>query len=121
MVSIALLLAGTTAPKAEAVLKLDGVWGNEAGCKYAKEGTSEDDSFVVLKSDALESYGTGCEWVQVFTGKSGAQVAIGLCGYEGEGGLGSETFVVSPDMADPTKLNIYAGPGEVWAEVRKCP
>ena len=106
---------------AESTLKLDGVWGNEAGCKYAKEGTSEDDSFVVLKPDALESYGTGCEWVQVFTGKSGSQVAIGLCGYEGEGGLGSETFVVSPDMGDPAKLNIYTGPGEVWAEVRKCP
>lgn len=102
-------------------LKLDGVWGNEAGCKFAKAGQSEDDSFVVLKSDGLQSYGTGCEWLQVLTAKNGTQVATGLCGYEGEDGLGSETFVIAPDMADPTLIKIYANNGEVWGEVRKCP
>ncbi len=102
-------------------LTLDGVWGNEAGCKFAKEGMSEDDSFVVLKADGLGSYGTGCEWVQVFAGKGGEQVAIGLCSYEGEDGLGSETFVIAKDTADPTQIKIYADNGEAWGAVRKCP
>src|SRR5690349_6486431 len=48
------LAAGILAAAAEPSLTLDGVWGNEAGCKFAKEGQSEDDSFVVLKTDGLE-------------------------------------------------------------------
>ncbi|WP_274628298.1 hypothetical protein [Arvimicrobium flavum] len=113
------LLFSPTLASAEQ-LALDGVWGNETGCKYAREGMGEDDSFITLKADGLESYGTGCEWVKVFAGKSGAQVAIGLCGYEGESGLGSETFVIARDMGDPAQINIYANSGEVWGEVRKC-
>lgn len=117
----AILGAALTAfPAGAAELKLDGTWGNEAGCKFAVTQDNSDDSYVLLKADGVQTYGTLCDWVQVFPGK-GAQVAIGLCGYEGEGGLGSETFVIAPDMADPAKLNIYANNGEVWAEVRKCP
>ena len=108
-------------PALAQTLALDGIWGNPEGCKFAKDGHSENDAYVVLKPDGVESYGTGCEWVQVFAAKSGVQVAIGLCGYEGEGGLGSETFVIAPDMADPSKLNISMGPGDPWAVVQKCP
>jgi len=119
---LAMLLVCIAGPTFAATsLTLDGVWGNEAGCKFAKEGQSEDDSYVVLKSDEVQSYGTGCDWVQVYPGKGGAQVAIGLCGYEGEGGLGAETFVIAPDIADSAKLNITMGPGEPWAVVTKCP
>jgi hypothetical protein len=110
----------TLVPADAATLDLDGVWGNEAGCKYVKEGQSEDDSYVVLKADGVQSYGTGCDWVQVLPNKDGAQLAIGICGYEGEGGLGSETFVIAPDMGDPTLTKIYTGSGDTWAEVRKC-
>ena len=118
--SALLTLAGLDGAAAGTTLALDGVWGNEAGCKFARDGFSEDDSFVVLKADELQSYGTGCEWVQVFPGKGG-QVAVGLCGYEGEAGLGAEHYVIAPDMADPSKLNITTGPGEPWAVVSKCP
>lgn len=119
IITIGLLVLGGSAFAQS--LTLEGTWGNEAGCKFVKEGQSEDDSYLALKSDGVESYGTGCEWVQVLPGKSGAQVAIGLCGYEGEGGLGSETFVIARDMADPTLIKIYTNHGEVWGEVRKCP
>lgn len=118
-VSAAMVAAGVLAASAQG-LTLDGVWGNVAGCKFAKDGQSEDDSFVVLKSDGLQSYGTGCEWVQVFKGKNAEQVAVGLCGYEGEDGLGSETFVIAADRADAALMKIYAGHGELWGEVRKC-
>jgi hypothetical protein len=102
-------------------LTLDGVWGNEAGCRFAKEGTSEDDSFVVLKTDGVETYATACEWVQIATAKDGAQVATGLCSYEGEEGRGVESFVIAPDLSDATLLRIWAANGEPWGEVRKCP
>lgn len=102
-------------------LTLDGVWGNEAGCKFAKEQLRTDESMMVLKADGVESYATGCEWVQVLRGSGAAQLATGICGYEGEGGLGSETFVIAPDMADPALIRIYTHGGETWGEVRKCP
>lgn len=102
-------------------LTLDGVWGNEAGCIFAKEGTSEDDGFVVLKADGVETYATACEWVQAATAKDGAQVATGLCSYEGEEGRGVESFVIAPDLSDATLLRIWAANGEPWGEVRKCP
>lgn len=121
LATVMLVWATAAATAQTQALTLDGVWGNEAGCKYAKQPSSEDDTYVVLKSDGVQSYGTGCDWVQVFPGKNGEQVAIGLCGYEGEGGLGAETFVIAPDIADSAKLNITMGPGEPWAVVRKCP
>jgi hypothetical protein len=118
---LALSVLGAVSQVQAQPLTLDGVWGNEAGCGFAKEGTSEDDSFVVLKADGVETYATACEWVQVATARDGAQVATGLCSYEGEEGRGVELFVIAPDLSDATLLRIYAANGEPWGEVRKCP
>ena len=119
--AIAAVLAMSVPASADSTLPLDGTWGNEAGCKFAREGASEDDTYVVLKADELQSYGTGCEWVQVFPGKNGAQAALGICGYEGEAGLGAEIFVIAPDASDTSKLTISKGPGDPWGVVQKCP
>jgi hypothetical protein len=118
---LALSALGAALPVQAQPLTLDGVWGNEAGCIFAKEGTSEDDGFVVLKADGVETYATACEWVQVATAKDGAQVATGLCSYEGEEGRGVEQFVIASDLSDATLLRIWAANGEPWSEVRKCP
>lgn len=118
---LALSVPGTVSQVQAQPLTLDGVWGNEAGCIFAKEGTSEDDGFVVLKADGIETYATACEWVQVASAKDGTQVATGLCSYEGEEGRGVESFVVTPDLSDAMLLRIYAANGEPWGEVRKCP
>jgi len=118
---IAAVVVSSVPASAANTLTLDGTWGNEAGCKFAKDGASEDDTYVVLKADELQSYGTGCEWVGVFPGKNGAQAALGICGYEGEAGLGAETFVIAPDASDASKLTISKGPGDPWGVVQKCP
>jgi hypothetical protein len=102
-------------------LTLDGVWGNEAGCVFAKEGRSEDDGFVVLKADGVETYATACEWVQVESAKDGTRVVTGLCDHEGELGRTVQMMSISKSEQDSSVLFIHDAEGEFWGEVRKCP
>lgn len=98
------------------------MWGNEAGCRYARTGDIEGDEHLLLTTERLESYGTGCTWVEVLTAKGGEQVATGSCGYEGEASLGVERFIIVRDAADFGLIRVLAANGEVWGEgLRKCP
>jgi len=114
-------LLAALVPAHAQTLTLDGVWGNPNGCKYAKDGLYENDDMLVLKSGGVESYVIGCEWVQVLTASTGAQVVTGLCGHEGEGYQTVETYVIQKDHMDPSLVRIYQSTGDVWGEVRKCP
>lgn len=102
-------------------LALDGVWGNSSGCKYAKDGLYENEDMMLLKPNGVETYVTNCEWVQVLTASTGAQIVTGLCGHEGEGYETVETYVVRKDHADPSLVRIFQSTGDLWGEVRKCP
>jgi hypothetical protein len=114
-------MALSLSARAAETIALDGVWGNEAGCNFAATRDNSDDSLMVLTADGVETYATACEWVRVATAKDGAQVATGLCSYEGEEGRGVESFVIAPDLSDATLLRIWAANGEPWGEVRRCP
>lgn len=102
-------------------LSLDGVWGNEAGCRYARTQDNSDDGLMVLSAGGVETYATACEWVQVGKAADGTQVATGLCSHEGEDYRSVETYIIEADMADSALVRIRAANGEVWGEVRKCP
>lgn len=100
---------------------LDGVWGNPAGCRFAKDQGHGDDSRLVLTADRVETYATYCEWVEVGAASDGTQVATGLCGHEGEDYRTVETFIVERDLVDQTLVRIRASDGVAWGEVRRCP
>lgn len=119
----ALLLAVTCLPTGlfAQSLQLEGTWGNPTGCKYAKDGNYENDDMMVLKPQGIETYVTGCEWLQVLNASGGAQVATGICGHEGEDYQTVETYIVEKDQTDPALVRIRQSTGEVWGEVRKCP
>ena len=120
--TFALIALLPAAPSISAAQTLDiaGTYGNADGCKYAKDGILEDDELLVLKPGELQSYGTGCEFVEVLTGKDGSKVVTGLCGYEGEDGLGTQSFVVAKSKKDPAGLVIYNSDGSVFGEVAPC-
>ena len=101
-------------------LALDGVWGNEAGCRYAQTQDNSDDGLMVLSAERVETYATACEWVQVGKAADGTQVATGLCAHEGEDYRSVETYIIEADLADNSLVRIRAANGEVWGEVRKC-
>lgn len=102
-------------------LKLDGVWGNATGCKYARDSLYENDDMMMLKPGSVQTYVTLCEWLQVLTASGGTQVATGLCGHEGDEAQTVETYIIENDYADPALIRIRQSNGEVWGEVRKCP
>ena len=110
--------AGEVTP--EPRLRLDGAWGNPNGCKYVRDGLYENDDMMILRPDGIETYVTGCEWLQVLTASGGAQVATGLCGHEGEVFESVETYIVETDRADPALRRIRHAAGELWGEVRQC-
>jgi hypothetical protein len=114
------IVAGVTGPAQAQTLALEGVWGNEAGCKFARDGDYNDE-MLVLKPQGVERYVIGCDWLQVLTAIDGSQVATGLCGHEGEDYRTVETFIIEKDMTDPALTRIRTSNGEPWGEVRKCP
>jgi hypothetical protein len=76
---------------------------------------------MLLQPDRVESYATACDFVEVLTAKDGSKVVTGICGYEGEDGLGTQSFVVSKSRTDPARLVIYNSDGSVFGEVASCP
>jgi hypothetical protein len=117
------LLAAAVLPQVAhaQTLAIDGVWGNEPGCKYARDGNYEDDTMLVLKPDSVEGYVVACEWLQVLTAKDGKQVASGICNFEGDEGVGARTYVIAKDPKDAGLIRIFNDQGDLWEEVRKCP
>ena len=101
-------------------LEISGPYGNVAGCEFAKSGSRDNEDMVLLKPDGVENYATGCEFVEVLTAKDGSKVVTGICGFEGEGGLGTQSFVVSRSQADATGFVIYNSDGSVFGEVKPC-
>ncbi|WP_394892973.1 hypothetical protein ACG873_15965 [Mesorhizobium sp. AaZ16] len=115
------IVAAVAGPAQAQTLALEGAWGNEAGCKFVRDGNYDNDEMLVLKAEGVERYVIGCDWLQVSTAKDGTQVATGLCSHEGEDYRTVETFIVEKDMTDPALTRIRASNGEPWGEVRKCP
>jgi hypothetical protein len=102
-------------------LDIAGTYGNADGCKFAKDGTAENDQFLVLKPDSLQSYGSACDFVQVLTAKDGTKVVTGLCESEGEDGVGVYMFAIRKSQKDPAALTIFDNEGSSWGDVKPCP
>jgi hypothetical protein len=117
---IALSLSAA-APAASQSLDIAGPYGNADGCKYAKEGHMESDDVLLLKPDGFETYGTGCEFVEVLAAKDGSKVVTGLCQNEGEEGFGTQNFVIRKSQKDAAALTIYNADGSVYGEASPCP
>ena len=109
------------APASAQSLELAGPYGNVDGCKFAKDGQMSSDDVFLLKSDGFETYGTGCEFVEVLAAKDGSRVVTGLCQFEGEPGFGTLAFVVRKSAKDPAALTVYNSDGSVFGEVSPCP
>jgi hypothetical protein len=117
---VALPLAVPSASLAQS-LDISGPYGNVTGCKFAKGGVRDSEEMLLLTRDRVESYATGCDFVEVLTAKDGSKVVTGICGYEGEDGIGTQSFVVVKSRTDPAGLTIYNSDGSVFGEVSPCP
>jgi hypothetical protein len=115
------VLLSAAMPASAQSLDIPGTYGNADGCKFAKGGTAENDQFLVLRPDSLQSYGSACDFVQVLTAKDGTKVVTGLCESEGEDGVGVYMFAIRKSQKDPAALAVYDNEGGLWGEVEPCP
>lgn len=105
--------------------EIKGAYGDAEGCRMHREGQAQSDELRLVTQDGIFTYATACDIVQLLPTKSGASaVAVGLCGYEGEGYLGVEhfamTYPVKENETDPQKLIVYMETGDLWGEVMPC-
>src|SRR5690349_2721264 len=76
------LLAVSSAHAEE--IKIGGNYGNEAGCKYLKDGVYGDDNVLALTPKEVQTAVTLCSLVTATTLEGGTIVASVICGHEGE-------------------------------------
>lgn len=105
---------------ADALSGLAGTYGNASGCRYEASGNYVDDDMVILKPDEYQTYVTLCEFLDVRTARDGSQVAMALCGHEGDEAQTVEflRFVKDPSGADA--FAIFGQGGDRYAEVEPC-
>lgn len=115
-------LAALASPAIAAdTLPITGVYGNAEGCKLHKDGTVDNDTLLLLKPDWVQSYGTGCDILQVLPGKDGAFLITGICHFEGEDTIAPGAMVITPVPDDKAALRIHGEDGTVWGDVKPCP
>lgn len=112
-------LAILAAPALAETLDLDAVYGNAEGCENLRSGAISDFQ-LVLRSDAIEGYVTGCEIVKVMTARDGVRIVKGMCASEGEAGFGVGLYTIARSPDDPKALKIYQYDGSLWDEVKPC-
>ena len=114
-IAAATITAGTAAAQS---LQLNGIYGNETGCRvHAGAAYTSDDRFL-LWPDRYEAHESGCEFVAVHAASDGAQLATALC--EGEGSYWTQTLIVSPPDPENDSLLVFFGDGNLWHEVKPC-
>jgi len=105
---------------AEALSGLAGTYGNANGCRYAASGNYVDDDMVILKPDEYQTYVTLCEFLDVRKARDGSQVAMALCGHEGDE---AQTIDFLRFVKDPSGRDAYAifgQGGDSHGEVEPC-
>lgn len=118
---LAVVLATVPSLALAGVLDIPGTYGNAAGCAYAKDGSYDDDTLLMLSPDEYSAYATGCEFLQALKAKDGSFVITMLCSHEGETYRTVDFMRVqsSPDIGD--SYDMFHGNGEPMATLGRCP
>lgn len=105
---------------AEALSGLAGTYGNASGCRYEASGNYVDDDMVILKPDEYQTYVTLCEFLDVRKARDGSQVAMGLCGHEGDEAQTIEFLRFVRDTSGRDAFAIFGQGGDPYGEVEPC-
>lgn len=103
------------------VLDIPATYGNAAGCAFAKDGSFDDDTLLMLSPDEYSAYATGCEFLQALKAKDGSFVITMLCSHEGETyrSVDFMRVLASPDVGD--SYDMFASNGDHMATLGRCP
>ena len=118
LVAVGLVVLATPA-LANAVLPLEGIFGNASGCDYFMTGERQSDDLLVLTPDTLTTYGTGCYFESLTARTDYSYTISALCTAEGEEGSSHETVKVF-DMAENGLMVELVGVG-MFGPIFPCP
>ena len=99
-------------------LAIEGVYGNETGCRVEAGGPYNGDDKFILRPTELEAHESLCEIVGVMPSRSGASVVTTLCSVEGMYEI--RMYTVSEPDPENDSLLVFFSNGELWHEVRPC-
>ncbi|MBX3576770.1 MAG: hypothetical protein KF723_06145 [Rhizobiaceae bacterium] len=121
MTTIATVLALAPSVALAGVLDIPATYGNAAGCAFAKDGSFDDDTLLMLSPDEYSAYATGCEFLQALKAKDGSFVITMLCSHEGETfqSVGFMRVKASTDVGD--SYDMFDQHGELMGTLGRCP
>lgn len=105
---------------AESLSGLAGTYGNANGCKYEATGDYVDDDMVILKPDEYQTYVKICEFLDVRKARDGSEVAMSLCGHEGDEAQTVEFLRFVRDPSGKDAVAIFGQDGDLNGEVEPC-
>jgi len=118
----AAILVLALAPAASAIASgpgPNGSYGNEAGCRFAADGSYDDDTLLRLSADRYDTFATGCEFLQGLRASDGSKVLTMLCSHEGET-LQSIEFMRIVKHGEEDAYDLYSQSGEHIGGVWRC-
>ena len=119
-VLIAIGLAALATPVlANAVLPLEGIFGNASGCDYFMTGELGSDDLLLLTPDTLTTYGTGCYFESLTASTHYSYTISALCTAEGEEASSRETVTVF-DRAEDGLMVELVNVG-LFGPIARCP
>jgi hypothetical protein len=119
LLALALLISAPLSSQA-ATLAIDGKYGNEAGCHYARTGDSDgSDDFFLLTPESVTTAASYCEVKTTGKSKAGDPIfVIFSCQEEGE--ENPTDLPASVEQAGKAAYKIVFGDGSVWGPLKRC-
>jgi len=102
-----------------ATLDIAGPYGNEAGCRFAANGDYGDDSLLLLTSEEVSTFVTGCIFTTIRPQGGGAFLIDVLCSHEGEEYKTTGTMRIEK-VAGADAYSIVDEDGSQWGAVGSC-
>jgi hypothetical protein len=112
-------IALTTPTLANAVLPIDGIFGNPSGCAYFMTGNLEGDEAVVLTPDTFTTYASGCYFIELLDGLGDVFTIAATCTAEGETSSSHETVRIFDNGPEGIVVELI-GVGE-FGPIFPCP
>ncbi len=114
----ALLAAARPAVGQQAIIDLEGTWGNETGCTSAAAGAPLGDDLVALTDTQFVMTGTICNLFSSATTPRG-EIVLAICTAEGQPGTSNQSFMLTPGPDDT--LLVEFGQLGALGSIGKCP
>ena len=96
-----------------------GAQGHEAGCRFAANGDYGDDSLLLLTSEEVSTFVTGCIFTTIRPQGEGAFLIDVLCSHEGEEYKTTGTMRIEK-VAGADAYSIVDEDGSQWGAVGPC-